>query len=94
MIKDEDKQLLVDSLKEANQKQDSRVCDKLSNEGQNMICKEELLLVDDPDFDDLDSGQEALYGTDPYKADTDGDGYSDSQEISSGYNPLGAGKLL
>jgi|GEM_PF-1542784 len=81
-------------VKEANQKQDSRVCDKIANVGQAEYCKEELLLVDDPDFDDLDSSQEKSYGTDPYKADSDGDGYSDSQEITSGYNPNGPGKLF
>lgn len=80
-------------VKEANLKQDSRVCDKLADVGRAEYCKEELLLVDDPDFDDLDNRQEKLYGTDPYKADTDGDGYSDSKEISSGYNPNGQGKL-
>ncbi|MBI4713886.1 hypothetical protein HY771_01745 [Candidatus Uhrbacteria bacterium] len=80
-------------VKEANQKQDSRVCEKLIDEDRIGLCKEEWILVDDPDFDDLDNTQEKLYGTDPYKADTDGDGYSDSQEIAAGYNPNGAGKL-
>jgi hypothetical protein len=85
-------ELLVVS-KEANLKQDSRVCDKLANVGQAEYCKEELLLVNDPDFDDLDDTQEKLYGTDPYKADTDTDGYNDNQEVSAGYNPKGPGKL-
>jgi len=85
--------LAVDARKEANLKQDSRVCDKLADVEKAEYCKEELLLVDDPDFDDLDDIQEKLYGTDPYKADTDGDGYSDSQEIAAGYNPNGSGKL-
>jgi hypothetical protein len=85
--------IFLNVVKEANQKQDSRVCDKLTGEEQIELCKDELLLVDDPDFDDLDSTQEKSYGTDPYKADTDGDGYGDGEEVSAGYNPDGHGKL-
>lgn len=44
----------------------------------------------DPDQDGLSSQEEKLYGTDPDKADTDGDGYSDGAEVKSGYNPLKA----
>lgn len=29
-----------------------------------------------------------VYGTDPFKFDTDSDGYSDKQEIDAGYDPL------
>lgn len=42
----------------------------------------------DADQDNLSNDEEKLYGTDPYKKDTDGDGYSDGVEIESGYNPL------
>ena len=42
----------------------------------------------DSDQDGLTNDEEKMYGTDPYKADTDGDGYSDGVEISSGYDPL------
>jgi LPXTG-site transpeptidase (sortase) family protein len=41
----------------------------------------------DPDKDNLPNYLEYIYGTDPLKADTDGDGYSDKQEIINGYDP-------
>lgn len=47
----------------------------------------------DTDQDGLTDVQEELYETDPAKADTDGDGFSDKMEIDNGYNPNGAGKL-
>ncbi|MFA5776922.1 MAG: hypothetical protein WC906_00530 [Parcubacteria group bacterium] len=45
----------------------------------------------DSDQDGLTNEEEKSYGTDPHKADTDGDGYSDGVEIRSGYNPLKPG---
>lgn len=48
----------------------------------------------DYDKDGLTNLQEAGYGTDPSKADTDDDGNTDSEEINNGYNPLGSGKLI
>ena len=42
----------------------------------------------DSDQDNLSLDEEKLYGTNPDKADTDGDGYSDGVEVESGYNPL------
>lgn len=80
-------------VKLANQKQDAGLCDQLADEEQAELCKEEYVLIDDPDFDGLETDDELNYKTDPYKADTDGDGYNDLQEISAGYNPLGPGKL-
>lgn len=55
---------------------------------------------DDPAFT-LDSDDDGLsdrleidfYGTDPENADTDGDGYSDGDEVAAGYNPNGPGEL-
>lgn len=47
-------------------------------------------IFQDADQDGLSNEEERLYGTDPHKADTDGDGYSDGTEIKSGYNPLKA----
>ncbi len=47
----------------------------------------------DADKDGLPDEMEELFGTDPKKADTDGDGFNDYSEIENGYNPLGAGKL-
>ena len=47
----------------------------------------------DPDNDVLSNYLEYLYGTDPTKEDTDGDGDIDSYEIAFGKNPNGAGDL-
>jgi len=49
----------------------------------------------DTDGDNLSDYEEIkIYHTDPLNSDTDGDGYSDGVEVKSGYNPLGAGKML
>ena len=49
----------------------------------------------DTDHDGLTDYQEVhVYHTDPLKADTDGDGYNDGDEVKNGFNPLGPGKLL
>lgn len=45
-------------------------------------------IFQDTDQDGLSNDEEKLYHTDPNKADTDGDGYSDGTEIKSGYDPL------
>ncbi|OGI25617.1 MAG: hypothetical protein A3J76_06095 [Candidatus Moranbacteria bacterium RBG_13_45_13] len=42
----------------------------------------------DSDQDGLTDQEERMIGTDPGRADTDGDGYSDGKEVESGYNPL------
>ena len=44
----------------------------------------------DSDQDGLTDQEERMIGTDPQNFDTDGDGYSDGKEVSSGYNPLKA----
>jgi len=43
----------------------------------------------DVDGDGLTTAEEELYGTDPNKADTDDDGFSDSVEVVNLYNPAG-----
>lgn len=48
----------------------------------------------DPDNDGLTNMLEAFYGTDPHNPDTDGDGVSDGDEVNSGYNPGGSGRLF
>jgi hypothetical protein len=48
----------------------------------------------DSDSDGLTNAQETTYGTDPLKADTDGDGYLDGDEVANGFNPIGSGKLI
>jgi len=47
----------------------------------------------DSDNDLLSDEQEAKFGTDPKKSDTDGDGYIDGIEVNAKYNPKGEGKL-
>lgn len=47
----------------------------------------------DTDEDGLSDLIEAAIKTDINKADTDGDGYSDKDEVLKGFNPLGAGSL-
>ena len=42
----------------------------------------------DSDQDGLTNEEEKMYGTDPQKSDTDGDGYSDGAEVRAGYDPL------
>ena len=54
---------------------------------------EERAEIADTDNDGLDDKLEEALGTDINNPDTDGDGYSDGDEIRSGYNPLGAGAL-
>ncbi len=44
----------------------------------------------DADNDGLTDVEEALYGTDPHKADTDGNGYPDGTELINLYNPAGS----
>ncbi len=47
----------------------------------------------DGDSDGLPDYMEEILGTDSNKADTDGDGYSDFDEIKNGYNPLTSEKF-
>lgn len=48
----------------------------------------------DSDEDGLSDADEiTVYKTDPDNPDTDSDGYGDGLEVTSGYNPLGEGKL-
>jgi hypothetical protein len=50
----------------------------------------ELALDPDPDADGLTNLDEARLGTDPAKADTDGDGLEDGWEVAHALNPLSA----
>ncbi len=52
-----------------------------------------VALAVDTDADGLPDIVEAYYGSDPNKKDSDGDGYSDGDEVTKGYEPAGPGKL-
>ena len=47
---------------------------------------------DDPDGDGLPNYLEYAHLTNPMKADTDGDGFSDKQELTNGYDPDAPGE--
>jgi hypothetical protein len=60
--------------------------------------KEKEMGTSDIDFDTdhdglADADEVKIWKTDPKKADTDGDGYSDGLEVFGGFNPRGTGKL-
>lgn len=44
----------------------------------------------DDDFDNLTNAQERVAGTDPFRADTDGDGFPDNMELGLATDPLDA----
>jgi hypothetical protein len=50
-------------------------------------------VVADDDKDGLSNAEEAIFGTDPNKADTDGDSYLDGAEVLNLYDPASAGKI-
>lgn len=59
----------------------------------NVVLTNKLDAMDDFDADGLIFKDEIHYGTDPFGADTDGDGENDGNEIKNGTNPLGTGEL-
>jgi hypothetical protein len=63
------------------------------DEEDNLIQTAPIILMIDSDEDGLPDDMEKRFGTDPFNADTDGDGNNDGEEIKNGYNPLGEGKL-
>lgn len=46
----------------------------------------------DPDQDSLVNYLECQFRTDPTKADSDGDGFGDGEEVRTGFNPMGEGR--
>jgi len=60
---------------------------------QELIQSAPIAITVDSDGDSIPDDLEKRIGTNPEKADTDGDGYKDGEEIIAGYNPLGDGKL-
>jgi len=63
------------------------------DDGDNLVQTAPVALMIDSDQDGLPDDIEIRLGTDPFKADTDGDGYIDGAEVKSNYNPSGEGKL-
>ncbi|MBI5370371.1 hypothetical protein HZA85_04270 [Candidatus Uhrbacteria bacterium] len=55
---------------------------------------QQIIDTEDIDNDGLPSLLEAFYGTDPTRADSDGDGVNDGDEVSQGRNPSGKGSLF
>lgn len=78
---------------------DPTLCDRLEDADRQRGCREDARRsAGDPEDDVnpnqdsdgdglLDSEETAIYGTNPQAADTDGDGYSDGQEVQNGFDP-------
>lgn len=75
------------SLDEAIAQGTSAACSALLDEDAKIDCVNAIESVDD-DADGLVLVEETTAGTDPQDPDTDGDGYNDGQEVSSGHDPL------
>jgi hypothetical protein len=69
------------------------ICAQIKDAEYQNECKTKVDLELDPDNDGLVNYRENSYNTDPKNPDTDGDGYSDGDEVKRGYNPKGEGKL-
>lgn len=72
---------------------DQKICNNISNEAEKSECKNSVDFFSDDDNDGLSNYQESIYRSNPNKADTDGDGHSDGEEVKNGFNPNGEGKL-
>ncbi|MFA4834216.1 MAG: Ig-like domain-containing protein [Patescibacteria group bacterium] len=63
------------------------------DDGDNLVQTSPMALMIDSDQDGLPDDMEKRMGTDPNKADSDGDGYDDGAEVKNNYNPSGEGNL-
>ena len=57
------------------------------------LFEENRSLDEDKDSDGLPNYLEYVHGTNPLKADSDGDGFSDKKEIENGYDPDASGDI-
>lgn len=86
-------QFCVDSLNLKSALADNKNnCSKIKDTGLKTFC-DNYFTPGDFDKDGLPDNEELKIGTNPYLADTDGDGYSDKAEIDKGYNPCGEGLM-
>jgi len=67
-------------------------CSKVKDASLKTFCDQHFV-QGDFDQDGLFDAEEDKIGTNPYFADTDGDGYGDKDEIDKGYNPCGEGLI-
>lgn len=78
---------------EAAEQNNPGLCQNIANPDNLSICAGQFI-GQDKDQDDLDDFDELMiYNTNPLNPDTDGDGFSDGQEVDGGYNPNGEGRL-
>lgn len=71
----------------AQEAQDPDICDEITDEDYLGYCHQ-VVEPGDRDFDGLDEFTEEDLGTDDRNPDTDGDGYSDYEEVQNGFDPL------
>ena len=92
--KDDIYQACVDSvnIRTATSQSNKLLCSSINKKDIRDFC-ESIFVVGDFDKDGLTDLEENNMRTNPYKVDTDGDTFSDSAEVSDGYNPCGDGKL-
>lgn len=83
---------LVRLIEKARLAQDPDICETIEDESARADCQDQVG-IGDRDFDGLDSDEEDYYGSSDRLVDSDGDGFSDDEEVQNGYNPAGEGRL-
>ena len=76
------------AFKIASTEKNIEKCNLINDEEIRNSCKGNIELSLDDDNDGLSNSQEIIYKTNPEISDTDGDGYSDGEEVLGGYDPL------